>query len=87
MKTGLKLVIVGVILFSYWVIATYMQIITIDSLILEQQSEVVPMMKPLVYPWWWFTILIRNYVGMASFVLIVVGIVKSYMIWRLENEN
>ena len=82
MKTGPKLIIIGIILFSYWTITTYVRIITIETLILEQHSEDAPIMQPLVYPWWWFVILIRDYAGMASFILIVVGIVKSYLVWR-----
>ncbi|MEX0863053.1 hypothetical protein [Nitrosopumilus sp.] len=85
MKTGLKLILIGIIFFSYWTITTYVRIITIETMTLEQHSEDVSMMKPLAYPWWWFVILIRNYVGMASFVLIVVGIVKAYLVWRFEK--
>lgn len=88
MKTGLKLVIIGIVLLCYWLVAIYAKIVLIEILILEQESETpsIPSLdstvNPLEYPWWWFVIRIGDYAGMAGFILVIVGIVKSYIDWR-----
>jgi len=85
MNLGHKLIIVGIVLLAYWAVATWMRIEFFDSIIIDSvdafgQGEID-------YPWWWFAIRIKDYASWAGFIVLVVGIAKTYMIWRLDKNQ
>lgn len=86
MNFGNKLIVTGIILLAYWAIFTWIRIEFLDSIAIISVDAFGD--GEIVYPWWWFAIRIKDYASWAGFVVFVIGIVKTYMIWRIdENEN
>ncbi len=85
MNFGKKLIIFGIVLLFYWVTVSYAHDTTLESLF-AQSSDSNPVAEPFEYPLWWPLTIIQNYAGMAGFILLVVGVVKTYMIWRLDRK-
>ena len=78
-------IIIGIVLLFYWGTVSYAHDITLESLV-TLDSEGNQEFLMIEYPSWWPLTIFRNYAGMAGFILLVVGAVKSYMSSRLDRK-
>lgn len=84
MNLGKKMIIIGIVLLFYWTAVSYAHDITIETLF-SQRPDNSPD-DHVEYPLWWPFTVLQNYAGWAGFILLVVGTVKTYMIWRLDRK-